>query len=219
MKEKRGDLPQQTKYGYRFLTLFFASLALFFSFAIGQAYADTISASGGNTMNTPNLAGISTSLFHSTTYTGAPSPTVGFLAPVDFTIKKVCWSGGPPTGSEIVEYSLYENGVNVFSLGTFSSSTFPTTGSILYCQDLNYDFTAGNYYVWFGSCLVGTTCGSFGETTYIYADSATSSGGGGGSATSSPYIIDVGSTVMLGGILMFLIAYWFVGLIRSRNRS
>jgi len=37
---------------------------------------------------------------------------------------------------------------------------------------------------------------------------------GGSTATTSPYIIDVGSTIMLGGILAFLIAYWFVGLIR-----
>lgn len=38
-------------------------------------------------------------------------------------------------------------------------------------------------------------------------------GGGGGAS----YIIDVGSTVMLGGILAFLIAYWMVGLTRSRK--
>lgn len=43
---------------------------------------------------------------------------------------------------------------------------------------------------------------------------------GGGSATSSPYIIDVGSTIMLGGILAFMVAYWLVGLARyKRNKD
>lgn len=44
-------------------------------------------------------------------------------------------------------------------------------------------------------------------------------GGGGGTATTSPYIIDVGSTLMLGGILAFLIAYWIVGLVRNRKNT
>jgi len=57
--------------------------------------------------------------------------------------------------------------------------------------------------------------GNIGVLAWLEASSTPSSGG---TATTSPYIIDVGSTVMLGGILMFLIAYWFVGLIRSRNR-
>jgi len=42
---------------------------------------------------------------------------------------------------------------------------------------------------------------------------------GGGTATSSPYMVDVGSTVMLGGILMFLIAHWFIGLVRNRTKN
>lgn len=31
-----------------------------------------------------------------------------------------------------------------------------------------------------------------------------------------PYIIDVGSSLMLGGLLAFFIAYWFIGLVRGR---
>jgi len=50
------------------------------------------------------------------------------------------------------------------------------------------------------------------ETYLIWPES-----GGGGGATSSPYIIDVGSTVMLGAILAFLVAYWFVGLTRNKK--
>jgi len=33
------------------------------------------------------------------------------------------------------------------------------------------------------------------------------------------YNIDIGSTVMLGGLLMFFIAYWLVGLIRKQWKS
>jgi len=40
--------------------------------------------------------------------------------------------------------------------------------------------------------------------------------GGGSEASTSPYIIDVGSTLMLGAILMFFIAYWIIGLVKGR---
>lgn len=38
----------------------------------------------------------------------------------------------------------------------------------------------------------------------------------GESTGGSTYIFDVGSTVMLGGLLMFFIAHWIVGLIRRQ---
>lgn len=44
-----------------------------------------------------------------------------------------------------------------------------------------------------------------------------SSSGGGGS--SSPYIIDLGSTLMLGAMLTVAVAFWFVKLARSKKTS
>lgn len=38
-------------------------------------------------------------------------------------------------------------------------------------------------------------------------------------STTTTYITDVGSAVMLGGILTFLVAYWVVGLVRYRNKK
>jgi len=74
--------------------------------------------------------------------------------------------------------------------------------------------STGAYLSGFGD----TDCndGPVGDVPYSF-DFVASEGGGGGGATSSPYIIDVGSTVMLGGILAFLIAYWLVGLARSKR--
>jgi len=37
--------------------------------------------------------------------------------------------------------------------------------------------------------------------------------------TPSVYTFDVGTTIMLGGILAFLVAHWLVGLTRYRNRN
>jgi len=36
--------------------------------------------------------------------------------------------------------------------------------------------------------------------------------------TESGYILDIGTSVMLGGILMFFTAYWFVGLVRNKKQ-
>jgi len=78
--------------------------------------------------------------------------------------------------------------------------------------------SAGNWYTLTVSFIVpagyywkNNASGGY-YTVYPFLPDST---GGGSAATSSPYIIDIGSTVMLGGILMFLIAYWIIGLIRS----
>jgi len=57
---------------------------------------------------------------------------------------------------------------------------------------------------------VNTTAITPSETVCVEVSNA--SGGGGAS-----YIIDVGSTVLLGGILMFFVAYWIVGLTRHKK--
>jgi len=51
-----------------------------------------------------------------------------------------------------------------------------------------------------------------GAPAWATSTCVTTQGEAGGS-----YILDVGSTVMLGGILMFFIAYWYVGLIRTKK--
>jgi len=72
----------------------------------------------------------------------------------------------------------------------------------------------------------GSSCStaSFGDGTALLSDYypvvfLEEGSGGGGSASSSPYYIDVGSTVMLGGILAFFVSYWMVGLVRSRKQK
>lgn len=38
-------------------------------------------------------------------------------------------------------------------------------------------------------------------------------------STSTVYITDVGSAIMLGGILVFLVTYWFIGIIRKVTKD
>jgi len=64
-----------------------------------------------------------------------------------------------------------------------------------------------------GTYDLNVSCASAQQTFIIVEEP----GGGGGS--SSPYMIDLGSTLMLGGILMFLIAYWFIGLTKKTWNS
>lgn len=51
-----------------------------------------------------------------------------------------------------------------------------------------------------------TTCEVIGSTTICVKEEF-------------PYTIDLGTSVMLGGILVFLIAHWFVGLVRYRTKN
>jgi len=77
---------------------------------------------------------------------------------------------------------------------------------------------------------------AYGQSAYFYADGSSDPGGAceedgtnisewqhvdfaGGSGSTSPYIIDVGSTLMLGAILAFFIAHWIVGLARNKSNS
>jgi len=69
--------------------------------------------------------------------------------------------------------------------------------------------TAGTVTANAGSLCVGyTSLSNFQQ--YNFDESASTT-------EQSPYYIDVGSSVMLGGILMFMIAYWFVGLVRHKK--
>lgn len=49
-----------------------------------------------------------------------------------------------------------------------------------------------------------TTCEEIGSTTVCVKEEF-------------PYIIDVGSSLLLGGLLAFFISYWIVGLVRTKK--
>jgi len=92
-------------------------------------------------------------------------------------------------------------------------------------QEDTFELAKGNYTAVKINYFTDTSCESFsteetvesGSPAFSISDVSTSSSTSTPAATSSPYIIDVGSTLMLGGILAFMIAYWIVGLARNKK--
>lgn len=87
-------------------------------------------------------------------------------------------------------------------------SEYETGGSVVY--SIGTGFTALEFDETTGDLVTPIDCTETNISEFVQANF-----GGGGS--NSPYTIDIGSSVMLGGILAFLIAHWLVGLARFKN--
>jgi len=103
-------------------------------------------------------------------------------------------------------FPLYQFGLEE---GSYGDEPFVSYGSglIIFNQDTGVLVADGNSCEGFevGSTTISDVPG------YSIANTASSGG--------TSYTIDVGSSIMLGGILAFMIAYWLVGLVRYKHNQ
>jgi len=143
--------------------------------------------------------------FDVSTYTFTPSVAGYYL----FNASVACTG----TGTTRCTVILLKNGAGVSS--QIAVASFNNTSR----TDLSYIVEANGTSDYFQLVGINGTAGDFSavkSATYFSAGMLPTFIGL--TSTSSPYIIDVGTSVMLGGLLVFLVAYWLVGLIR-RSKS